>query len=240
MINNKLIAGILILGILLIGGYLWYNTGPVVSSQGYASLKAQADEVSIYLNLQAIAQTAEDAKNQYNSISDKVINSLNALGYGKEKIELSNYNIYPNYDWSNGTQKITGYTANSMIIIKIDNFNKVAEIIDKTVDAGALVSAINFELSTKKQNEYKAQALKEASQDSKIKADSVASGLGKKVGRLVSVSSQEFNYPGPIVYYAGSAEKGSVASARQAAAGISPRELEVSASVSAQYKLRAF
>ena len=186
--NNKIIAVILIISIVLIGGYLWYNAGPVVSSQGYSSLKMPADEVSIYLSIQAINKTAEDAKNQYNSISDKVIGTLNSLGYNKSKLELSNYNIYPNYDWSNGAQKITGYTAISMIIIKIDNFDKVAEIIDKTIDAGALISTINFELSTKKQNEYKSQVLKEASQDSRIKADSIAAGLGKKVGRLVSVA----------------------------------------------------
>lgn len=69
--NNKLIATILILGILLVGGYLWYNNGPVVSSQGYASIKAPADEVSIYLSIQAINKTAEDAKNQY-IVKDKI------------------------------------------------------------------------------------------------------------------------------------------------------------------------
>jgi predicted transposase YbfD/YdcC len=42
------------------------------------------------------------------------------------------------------------------------------KVIDSGVDAGALLQYINFELSNDKQNEYKAQALREAGEDAKV------------------------------------------------------------------------
>ena len=91
-------------------------------------------------------------------------------------------------------------------------------------------------MSTAKQNEYKAQALKEASEDAKIKAEAIASGLGKTVGKLVSVSSNEFNYqPWPLY---NSMAGSTAADAKVATTNIQPGQQDVSASVTVVYALR--
>jgi uncharacterized protein YggE len=104
-----------------------------------------------------------------------------------------------------------------------------------------LVSYINFELSDEKQNEYKKEALKKASSDARDKAEAIALGQGKKIGRLVSLENQEFFYPGPVVYYEGATAVASGAdageSAKRAALNISPQEIEITASIKAQYKI---
>ena len=86
--------------------------------------------------------------------------------------------------------------------------------------------------------EYKVDALKLASKDARNKAGAIAEGQERKLGRLVSLGSQEFNYGGPVMYYASEKSSGSAApEARDAAVSIQPREFEVSATVSASYKL---
>ena len=119
----------------------------------------------------------------------------------------------------------------------------VPEIVDAGIDAGALVSSINFELSDEKQNDYKAEALSEASADARKKAESTASGLNKKIGKLVSVQSEEFYYPGPIPIYAkaeGGGDAAAATEARQAAVNLRPQDIAVTASVRVEYRLRVF
>ena len=82
----------------------------------------------------------------------------------------------------------------------------------------------------------KAQALKEAAEDAQNKAEALASGSGGKLGKLVSLSSQDFGYY-PYPLYA-RAEGASSADAVKAATNISPQELTITASVQASYKLR--
>lgn len=236
--DNRILTAILVVGALIIGGYLYYNTGAVVSAQGSSSIKVQPDEVSIYLSIETKNLTAQGAKDMNSKITDDVVTELVKLGLERKEIQFSNYNAYPDYDWSNGQQKLKGYVVNQQLVIKIKDFDLVYSIVDKSVNAGALVSYINFELSDEKQSEYKSQALTEAGKDAKEKAEATAAGLGKNLGRLVSVQSQEFNYNPWILYEKAGAMDSS--GAREVAMNIQPQDEEVTASITVQYKLSLF
>jgi uncharacterized protein YggE len=117
--------------------------------------------------------------------------------------------------------------------------SKIGEVVDSGVDAGALLQWINFELSNDKQNEYKAQALKEAGQDAKTKATAIAEGLGKRLGDIVSISTSDWGYSPWNLYtasYGGMRED--VAMAKQATTNIQPGTQEVTGYVSVVYKIR--
>jgi len=239
--DNKIIAGVIIIAILIVGGYLFYTSGPIVSAQGFSSLSVKPDEVSVYMNVETRDNSAQEAKDKNVELTDKLVESLIDLGFKKEEIQLISYNIYPEYDWSNGDNKIKGYVVSQQIVVKTTDFEKTTSIVDAAVDSGALISYINFEISEEKQSDYKAEALKAAGEDAKKKAEATAAGFDKKLGRLVSVNSEQFNY-GPFVYYDRvlAESSGSEISAQKAAVDLAPQNLEVTASVSAQYKLRVF
>ncbi len=221
---------------LVVGVYFIWSTEPTVTSQGMALFSVQPDLVSLYLSVEGRGANAQSAQANYTEKAEQVFAALEQAGIQEKAIQTVNYNIYEEYDWVNGDRKSKEYIASQQLIIKTADFKSVAHLVDVSVQAGALVSTINFELSQEKQNEYKVQALAAAGKDAQRKADAVASGLGKKLGALVSVSSSDFNYPGPVVYYAkAEAGRGDV---REAAVRITPQELEVSASVQVQYRLR--
>jgi uncharacterized protein YggE len=120
--------------------------------------------------------------------------------------------------------------------------NKVSKVVDAAVKAEAGISYINFELSPESQNDYKAQALKQASEDAMIKAESIASGFDKEVGRLLSVQTSDFGYYPWNVYAARSAggmymEEDAVM-AKQVATTIQPGEEEIYASISATFQIK--
>ena len=246
--DNKIWIGIVIVAILAVAGYLYFNVGPVVSAQGVASVKAMPDEVSVNINVESRNTTAQLAQEANKQISEKLLAELVKTGYSRDELKFVNYQVYPEYDYGIDykEQKIKGYVVSQSLVVKTKDVTKVPTIVDAVIKAGALVSYINFEISTEKQAEYKNKALEEASKDAMTKAQSIASGQGKRVGRLVSITNQDYGYQGPLNYYsrAESSTGGSVAMdnsmALKAATNLAPSEQEITASISAQYKLGMF
>jgi hypothetical protein len=234
-----IIAGTILLVTLL--GYIALNqfmpAKDVLTSNGIAELKAMPDIVAIYFSVETNGTTATEAKDKNAEISDAVITALIKQGFERKDIATQGYNIYEDFEWTEDGRKSIGWKAvNSMKVeLKAEKTDNAGNVIDAVVDNGAIISYINFELSIAKQNEYKAQALTQATQDAKIKAEAIAKGLGKSIGKVVSVSSLDFGYnPWPIL------REGMVASAmeaKHAVTNIQPGEQTVSASVSVTYKL---
>lgn len=228
---------------LIVGGYMYYNSGAEISSQGVAVIKVQPDTLGVYMNAMGKGKTMQDAKAEHDKIMVDLKSKLIGIGFNDSEIQTSGYNVYQDYDYSTRVPVIKGYVVSEQLIVKTKDFGKAGNIIDKAIEANALVQSINFELSQEKQNSVKADALKEAGKDAEVKATAIAEGVGKKLGRLVSVSSQEFNYPGPMVYYSKEASIGSNVAmdnteAVRATQSLSPSEIEISATINAKYKLR--
>jgi len=233
-----IVAAIFVLA--LIGYFMLSQLMPtnIVTGNGQAQIKAMPDIVAVYFNVETEGKTASEAKDENSEIVDDMIVALLKQGFERKDIVTQNFNVYPNYNWKNGEQEIDGYKASHSIKLEMstEDADKIGEVIDAGVDAGAGISYINFELSQEKQNEYKAQALKEATEDARIKAESIALGLGKNIGRLVSVSSSSFDYyPWRLYESVGAAN---VEEAKTATTNIQPGEQEVNAAVTVVYKLK--
>ena len=202
-------------------------------------IKVMPDEAVVYLQIQTKDILADVVKDKNTEISDDVTTALLKLGIERKDIQTDSYNIYPEYNWSEGQQDIIGYTVVHRLKVVTTEFDDTGEIVDAAVDNGALVDSINFELSTEQQAEFKKQALEAASKDAREKAEAIAGGLNAKLGSIVSVSSSEFDYyPYPIFRAQTMEVAVAGAEAKQAATDISPKELEVTASVSVTYRLR--
>lgn len=230
------VVGLIVLGILGAAYFMQgSSSGSTVTATGNAQLSVPADEVSVWVSVQTSNISAEAAKDANAEVTNRVLNSLYAIGLTKNDVETQNYNIYPEYDYTTNQPKITGYVATNTIIVKTKNFDIVGKIVDASVNSGALVSNINFELSTEKSNEYKTLALGNATADAKIKAEAIAGGLGKKLGSLVSITASDYNYY-PYPLYA--RESGIGSDAVKVATEIQPRNIDVSATATVVYKVK--
>ncbi len=240
--NKVLITGIIVVGIILaifIGGKYFggYNPQNTITANGISSIKVTPDLVTIYLGIESKAGTSSEANDKATEIYSKLKTSLMDLGFAEEEIQTQSFNIYPNYDYSSGNPRITSYTASHSLKVEIttEETEKIAEIVDSSLTAGASIGSVNFELSMAKQNEAKAEAIKLAAEDAKLKAEALADGVGKKLGSLVSVSSSDFYYSPWNVYTSDS--YGSTA-VKEAVTSIIPSEQEITASVNAVFKIR--
>jgi len=240
-----IVGGILLLA--LLGGFMMYQImpdelkGTTVNVEGSSNIKATPDLVKVYFNMETNASTSSEATSLNAEQVDEMLTALVKLGLERKDIQTTNFNVYQWPQWENNRYVDKGYKASHQIIVELgaDKFSLVGDVIDAGADAEAMISYINFELSTAKQNEYKAQAFKEASQDARVKAESIAEGLGKNVGDIVSVSTQNFGYnPWQVYYGKGLSLMEDAAMAREATTNIQPSTQEVTGYVSVTYRLK--
>ncbi len=233
------VAGVLVLAAAF-GIVMWVLVAPSndITTVGESNLKAVPDVISVYFTVETTGADAVQAKDNNSEIVDSVITNLVKLGLERKDIVTENFNIYEDIRWENNRQKSYGYKATHSLKVELsaDDTDKIGPVIDAGVNGGAMISYINFELSKERENAYKAQALKDASEDARIKADSMAAGLGKKVVDIKSITDSSFNYY-PWRLYDNVAMAVGGAEAKAATTNIQPGEKDVSARVSVVFTI---
>lgn len=153
------------------------------------------DVTTVNMGVRAQAQTVKVAQDQLNTAINQVTQAIKQLGIDQKDIKTVGYSIYPDYDYSVGTQKVKGYTANTNISVKVRNLDKVNQVIDASTANGAnQISGISFDVDDKQKAEN--QAREKAVSDAKSKADTVAKIAGFKLGRIINYSeSLERGHP---------------------------------------------
>lgn len=227
-------------------GYLAFNQfapqdySDTVNVQGQGMVKAVPDLITIYYQIEVQGATSKEAKDKSDAIFEKLKTELESKEISSEKLKTQSFSIYENNEWVNGRSVKNGFKAVHYLQLELpsENFDLVSEAIDAGVNSGAQISSINFELSPEKQSEYKAQAIKLASDDAQNKAQALASGFGKQVGKLVSVSVDEYYYqPYNLYSNRGGAIMAEASVAKDAVSNLVPSDQDVSARVSATFKL---
>ncbi len=238
-ITTIIVAGVLILA-LVTGIAIWNIVKPEnqVTVAGEANINALPDMITIYFNVETHGTSAQIAKDNNSEISDDVITALIKIGLAREEIATQNYNIYEDIRWENDRQKSYGYIASHSMKVELasEDSGKIGQVIDAVVDNGAMLNYINFELSKAKESEYKAEALKLASEDARIKAESMASGLGKEVVEVISISESSFYYSPWRVFGAEDMVAGA-AEAKAATTNIQPGEEKIAGRVTVVFKI---
>ncbi|MBR9677380.1 SIMPL domain-containing protein [Candidatus Woesearchaeota archaeon] len=235
---TAIIITVIIVGAMFITINSIFDNDTTISAQGSASMQADPDSAVVYVNANALADTATLARDEMSQQMANVKTALLNLGVKNDNIETQQFNVYEEYEWDEGTRESIGFRATQSIKVTTKDFDQVAKIVDAAIDGGALVSSINFELSTEKQNELKAELLATAAQDARAKADAVATGLDKKVSSVISVSTSDYGYAPYPIFRAEMAVADSGTQAIKAASEIEPRKLDLNAQVSVTFKIK--
>ncbi len=235
---------IIIVAIVVVAGYIYVNgsgqtSTNILSVQGQSTVKTDPDRVSVVINIETLDDDASDARDENVEIVEDIKIALFLLGLDRDDVSTLSFREYPEYEWKDDGKEFKGYKVTHIlkVLLEEEYFDKTGDIVDAAIDNKGYVSYINFELSEEKQAEAKKLALEQATRDAKEKAESIALGADKKLGRLVSVQASDFYY-NPWVFYEYAETGGDEVSARKAATNINPGEKDVRASVTAIYKLK--
>jgi len=206
-----------------------------ITMPGSAEIQTMPDWIVILLNIQARDKnSAVTAKDRVAQIIDRVLQSLRALGFTDDDIETTAYSIQMQYDWVNGVQVFREYLVSCSMKIIVKDFDKAGKVVDASVNAGAFVTSITFELSKEKREQLKTKMMAEAAKDARSKASAVMAALNQHLGRATSVSVQ-MNYQPVRAYYAEADALDSPSS--EPPTTILPTDLKVSATLTVVFEI---
>ncbi len=200
--------------------------GITVSGQG--SITVKPDVATVTLGVETTNADASKARQANNEAMDKVLKAVKAFGIAEDDITTANFNIYPVYDEKG--QKITSYRVFNNVSVRVKDLAKLGQVLTAATDAGANTSyGISFDVLDRTQA-YN-EALKQAMEKARARADVMATALGVKVGKVLTINESS-SYNGPA-YELADAAMGS----KGAAVPVQSGTLEVTASVSVVYEI---
>lgn len=179
--------------------------------------------------------TVSEAQNQVNSNINNILKSLKDLSIEEKDIKTTNYSVYPNYNYSETRQQITGHTVTQNIDVEIKKIDKVNKAVDAiTANGGNLVGQIIFDFDKETRRKLEDKARKEAVDQAREKAQSLANASGITLGKIINVEENSNDRPIPI--YAESAGQGGIVTEK--ATEITPGQSSVQISVILSYEIR--
>ena len=117
--------------------------------------------------------------------------------------------------------------------VKIRDFDKINNILDKAVAAGAnTVGGLQFTIDDTEK--AKSEARNKAIAQAKEKAESIASSSGLRIVRLSNISESSYPTPGPITYGLGGASY----DVKESAPSVQTGQLEFDVTVTLTYEIR--
>lgn len=195
------------------------------------------DIAKVTIGIEAQGQILKRVQDDVNTKSKSLTDSLKKLGIDEKDIKTTNYNVSPEYDYSNSPYRINGYRVSTNYEVKITDFELVNDVLTSATAAGAnVIGNISFEINEKTKEEYTQKAREEAVKLAKNKAEGLAKASGIKLGKIINVTeSFGYDYPRPIAY----AKEMSVGAGDSAqVANVTPGETEISVTVSLSYEIR--
>jgi len=181
-------------------------TAAGITVVGTGSASAVPDEAEWSFGVRAEAETAAGAMSQAATVSKRVVDALKNAGIKGEDLRTESISLYPQQD--DMGQNIIGYSASSTVHATM-NISKAGQIIDRVVAAGAN-EIYGPTLRVSNSDEQYAQAVDEAFDDARSRAEAVAAKAGVTLGAPVAIveggGAMPMPYYGRATLDAGAAE----------------------------------
>lgn len=198
------------------------TTGHTIAVNGHGEIQVAPDMATITVGVQTHDSSAQAALSSNASRMNAVIAAVEAQGVPATHVQTSDLSLW--YD----SQK-DQYVVNHSLSVRSDAPDKVGNILDAAVAAGANMSwGVSFGL--KDQNAAEAQALGVAVSNARTRTQAIAGALGVSISGVGSASEATYNVVNPQPYLARAA-----AAAPSNATPVQTGQLTVSADIRVVY-----
>lgn len=175
------------------------NVRDTISVSGIAKLSVKPDIARVNIGVLSTGSNVAATQKQNTDKMNAITNAIKGFGVKDDDIQTSNYNIYPQYDWTDGRQVLRGYQVSQQLSIKVRDLEKIGDILTKSGELGSnQVGGVSFEVDDT--TAIQKQARDKAIADAKEKAEVLARSLGMQLGKVVSFSEDYGSNPVPMMY----------------------------------------
>jgi uncharacterized protein YggE len=186
------------------GGFRSDAQKDIITVSGKGEVVVKPDIATVSFGVTAENLDVAKAQTEATVKMNKIIDLIKTKGVAEKDIKLTNYNIYPRYDYLqaqtypyvSGKQTLAAYVVSQTVEVKIRDISKAGEILSGVGEFGVTdVSGLNFTVDN--EDIVKDGARDLAIQDAKAQAKVLAKGLGVRLVKITSFS-ENGNYP---MYY---------------------------------------
>jgi len=167
---------------------------PVVVTSGDGVVQAVPDRAWITVSAESRASSPREAQRKNAEAMKPVQDRLRAAGVPDEAIKTTAYDLQPDWDYTGDRRVLRGYVARNTIDVRIENIDRVGELLDMVVNAGA-TSVENIRFDLKDRERVEREALRIAVADAKARATAAAAGAGMSVDRIIRIDEQGVSSP---------------------------------------------
>jgi uncharacterized protein len=199
-------------------------------------VQAKPDLVIINFSVVNEAKTATEAMDNNSKLMNDVAEAMKKAGIDAKDLKTLTFNISPRYEYPSdkeyysGKRVLAGYDATNQLEVKIRDLSKIGVIIETATMAGANEVA-SLQMVIENKDSLKVQAREQAIIKAKARAQSMASDLEVKLGKVISFS-ENYYLPYEAMSYSGKAMDAS-----SIAPQIETGENKISASVVITYEI---
>jgi uncharacterized protein YggE len=160
----------------------------VISVLGQASVSVAPDHAQLRAGVTSQGASAREASATNAAAMAAVMAALKDAGIAEKDIQTARLSLQPISEQERpGPARITGFRASNQVTITVHALDKVSELIDRLVAAGANeIAGLEFRVSSPSQALDDARA--RAIADARRKAEIYAKAAGVTLGKAVSIS----------------------------------------------------
>jgi uncharacterized protein YggE len=204
-----------------------------VSTSGQASVRLAPDRAWVTVGIEARATKPQEAQKRAALIMQAVQRQLDSLGIPKEAVRTVAFNLTADWDYTNNRRVLRGYVVSNHIEVKVDALDKLADVLDQSITAGAnAIHGVRWDLQDR--DKVERDALRRAVEDAKLRAEVAVAAAGGRLGPVARINEQRFDQPRPMMDMA-MMRQANVEAAAPPATPISPGEIEIRSSVNVSF-----
>ena len=177
------------------------QNGIIVS--GSSSVRVDADIIEISVGIEATNLSVSNAVEEVSFANNILLNILDKNKIKEKEIATTRYTISPQYQYSQGKSKLTGYKVTHNTKFKYRDLKNVGSLIDQlstgpnSVGNNLRINSINF--SIENPSKYETELRKNAVNNAIQKAQSIADYAGVSLGTPFYISEHSpTNFAQPL------------------------------------------
>lgn len=164
-----------------------------ISATGEAEIRVVPDEVILTLGVETFDKILKQAKSLNDERVKKTILVAKSCGVPTEYVQTDYIGIEPLYENHNITKLHLGYVVRKTLVIRLKDISKYEDLLSDALEAG-VTHVQGIEFRTTELRKHRDQARKLALAAAQEKAELLANGAGRKVGKTLSIGEASYGY----------------------------------------------
>lgn len=209
-----------------------------VTVKGEGSVAAQPDRAVVRFGVTTRAETARQTRKDNAAAAKSAMNAVRSLDVPEEKMRMESLRLQPRYEYDDEAdeRRLVGYEATRQVVVELDRLEVLPQLVADVVESGAnRLSNIDYQLSDR--SSFRNDALREAAQEARGKAQLLAETLDARLGPVHTITEQSFDVVRPQVKTARAGMAKAASGAQAEPEAYAAGEIEVSAQVQVVFDL---